>query len=293
VNADVKNNATVVVVVLLVAATCYGASARQSLRAGNDLYAKKDWQGAAAAYDKAMTDEPLLLVPKFNKGGALYQSGDIAAATDAYKQVAAEAKEMPLVALAKYNLGNCRFKEGIRQKDSDLQKSVDSLKEAVEDWRGTLEIDPKNEKARRNIEVARLVIKDIMDEQKKRQEQQKNDPNSTQQQDNKDQQQNKDGQQQKQDQKQQQQDPNQSGKQDQDQKDKQDQQKKEQEQKAADKQKQEEKDKQQKEGQAQKAEEKKDAPDATAQQILDDEQERKKQLRPNQPGGYAPVDQDW
>jgi Ca-activated chloride channel family protein len=287
VNANVRNNVTVAIAVLLVTAACRGASARQAVRAGNELYAKKDWQGAAAAYDKAMTDEPLLLVPKFNKGDALYQAGDIPSATDVYKKVAAEAKEMPMVARAKYNLGNCRFKEGIRQKDSDLDKSMESLQEAVKNWKDAMEIEPKYEKARRNIEVARLVIKDIMDEQKKRQEQQKNDPNSTQQQDNKDQQQNKDGQQQKQDQKQQgQQEPNQPGKQDQDQKDKQ-------EQKAAEKQKQEEKENQQKEGQAQKAQEKKDAPDATAQQILDDEQERKKQLRPNQPGGYAPVDQDW
>jgi hypothetical protein len=275
-------------VLLLVTASCFGASARQDVRAGNELYAKKDWQGAVAQYDKAMAEEPGAIVPKLNKASALYREGDIAAATDAYKQVAAEATEMDMVARAKYNLGNCYFQEGKRQKDSDLQKSMDSLKEAIESWRGTLDIQPKNKNAPRNIEVARLVIKDIMDEQKKRQEQQKKDPNSQQQQDKQDQ--NKDGQgeQQKQDQKQQGQDPN-SNK-DQQAKSKEEEKKKEEQKKEEQKKEQE---KQQQQDQQQKAQEKKDAPDATAQQILDDEKERKKQLQPNQPGGYAPVEQDW
>jgi Ca-activated chloride channel homolog len=276
VNADVKNKAIVLLAVMLLAGACYGASAAKDVRAGNGLYAKKDWQGAIAAYDKAMVDEPTSLVPKFNKGNALFESGDIAAAMDSYKQVSAEAKEMDTVARAKYNLGNCYFKEGLRQKDSDLKKAKEAFVQAMGSWRDTIELLPKSSRlaknAAKNIDVAGVAVKEMNDKIKKRQEQQKNDPNGQQQQ-----QQNQQQQQGEKDQKQGQ-DPNSNQKQDAG--------KKEEEKKDQDK-------KEGKEQQPQKAEEKKDAPDATAEQILNDEQERKKDLRHNQPGGYAPVEQDW
>lgn len=261
--------------VLMMASLCAAESARQAVRAGNELYAKKDWQGAISAYEKATADEPGAIVPEFNRANALFQSGDLAAANEAYKEVAAESRDLPIVARAKYNLGNCYFKEGMRQRDSDLQKSVDSLKEAIESWRGTLEIQPGNRNAAHNIEVARLTIKEIMDEIKKQQEQQKQDPNSAQQQNQQQNQQQQGDQQQQQQQSEQGQDPNdpnQAGRQQQKQEEKEEEKQEEQQ------------------SQAQQTQEKKEATDATAEQILREEQDRKRNV---QPGGYVPVEQDW
>jgi len=94
------------------------------------------------------------------------------------------------VAKAKYNLGTPYFQKGL-QRDSDLQKAIDDLKTAIGSWRGTLDIEPENNKAAKNIEVARLTIKDLLDQLKNQQQDpnQPQDPNQSQQQQQQDQQQ--------------------------------------------------------------------------------------------------------
>jgi Ca-activated chloride channel homolog len=293
VNARARNSLAMFVL-LAVASACHGQeSVAQAVRDGNRLYAKKDWQGAMAAYDKAASIDPASDVPKFNKAGALYGSGDFAGAADGFRAVAGESRDLTMVAKAKYNLANCAFKEGMRQKDSDLKKAVDSIKQSIVGWREVLAYQPGNKKATDNIAKAALELKKIMDEQEKRQQQQKNDPNSQQQQQQKQQDQNQQ-QGQGQQQKEQQQDPNKPGQQDQQKKQEQPEQSKDQQGKQEQEKKSEQKKDEQKDGQEQpKAQEQKQAPDATAEQILNDEKERKKDLRPGQPGGYQPVDQDW
>jgi Ca-activated chloride channel homolog len=259
--------------VLLAAATaCHAESASQAVRAGNKLFARKDWQGAIAAYDRAAAIDPASQVPKFNKAGALFKSGDYKGAVDGFNAVAGESRDLAMVAKAKYNLGNCAFKEGMRQKDSDMEKSIKSIRDAIGKWREVLAIQPGNKRARENIDKAALFLKKLMDEQKKKKQEQNKDPNSQQQKQGQ-------GEQKKQEQ---QQDPNKPGQQGQDKKDQQEQKKEEQK-----------KEEQKKEGGQQQKMEQKQAPDTDAQQILNDEQDRKKELRPNQPGGYQPVDQDW
>jgi hypothetical protein len=262
-------NRLVVLVLLAAASVCHAESAKQAVRQGNQLFAKKDWQGAIAAYDKASALDPASDVPKFNKSSALYRSGDVAGAADGFKAVAGDSRDLQMVARARYNLANCAFKEGIRQKDSDLKKAVESIQQAIVGWRAVLAIQPENKKAIANIDTAAIELKKLMDEQKKRNQQQKSDPNSQQQK--------------------QEQDPNKPGQQDQ---------QKQQDQSGKDKDQQkgeqEKKEQEKKDGQEQqKAQEQKKAPDTTAEQILNDEQDRKKELQPNQPGGYQPVDQDW
>lgn len=293
VNARARNSLAIFVL-LAVAPACYGQeSAAQAVRDGNRLYAQKDWQGAMAAYDKAASIDPASDVPKFNKAGALYGSGDFAGAADGFRAVAGESRDLNMVAMAKYNLANCAFKEGMRQRDSDLQKAVGSIKQSIVGWREVLTYQPDNKKAKDNIAKAALELKKLMDEQKRRQQpQQKNDPNSQQQQKQQDQNQQQ-GQGQGQQQKEQQQDPNKPGQQDQQKKQEQPEQNKDQQGKQEEEKKPEQKKDEQKDGQEQQKAQPKQAPDATAEQILNDEKERKKELRPNQPGGYQPVDQDW
>lgn len=274
-----------VFLLLAVASVCQAETAAQAVRAGNRAFAGKDWQAAITAYERAAAIDPASQVPQFNKSGALYESGDFKAAADGFRAVAGESRDLPIVAKAKYNLANCAFKEGLRQKDSDLKKAIESIQQAIVGWREVLTIQPDNQKARGNIDKAALLLKQLMDEQKKKQDEQSKDPNSQ------NQQQKQDGQQdtqQKQQKQQQQQDPNNSDQ-------KQDQNKQAQDKKDQQANKQEDKkDEEKKDAQQQKAEqEQKKAPDATAEQILADEQDRKKELQPNQQGGYQPVDQDW
>ena len=160
---------------LFVSSSVYAETARDLVEQGNSLYSQGNFNKAIEKYDEALTDEPQVLEPKFNKANSYFKLEDFSNAIDLYRQVASESKDMKLVAKAKYNLGNCFFSQGMKQKDSDLQKSLDDLQNSIVNWRQTLDIEPDNQNAAKNIEVARLTIKDIIDQinkQKKEQEKQ-------------------------------------------------------------------------------------------------------------------------
>jgi Ca-activated chloride channel family protein len=247
-------------------------SARQLLRQGNRLYGDNQFAEAVNKYNDALVEQPQAAEPKFNKADSYYRLDDLSEAMDLYQQVAAESKDMALVAKAKYNLGNCYFQRGTKQRDSNLQKALEDMQTSIAQWRQVLDLDPQNQKAARNIEVARLTIKDILDQMKKQQEEQKKQQNQQGQQ--KQQQQNQ-GQQQNQSQPQS--DPNQPQKTE----PKPDPNQTQQEQKPE-------------QGQQDQQQEAKAAPDATAREILDNEQRQKKErelLR--QRGQYQEVEKDW
>ena len=258
--------------VLFITQAALADSVRVSTSQGNKLYKKGNFNEAINLYDQALLDAPGALEPKFNQANSYYRLDDLSKAMDLYRQVAADSKNMKVVAKAKYNLGNSYFQQGSKQKDSNLQKAIDDLKTAIGSWRGVLDIEPENKKAAKNIEVARLLIKDLLDQLNKQQQQQDpnqpQDPNQQKQQQNSQQDPN-----QPQDQQQQQQaagqDPNQP----------QDPNQSEQQQ-----------EKQQQEDQKQQQQA---APDTTAQEILDKEQRRRKERQILQRGTWQKVEKDW
>ena len=249
-------------------------SARVATSQGNRLYTQGNFNEAINKYDKALVESPGALRPKFNKANSYYRLDDLSQAMDLYREVAVESKDMGLVARAKYNLGNSYFQQGTKQRDSDLHKAIDDLKTAIGSWRAALDIEPENKKAPKNIEVARLIIKDIMDQLNKQQQDpnQPQDPNQSQQQ------------QQDQQQKDSQQDPNQPQQQDQ----------------GSDQDPNEPQDpnqaepKQQEQPQEDKKEQEQPAtPDTTAQEILDRERRQRKDRQIPQRARWQKVEKDW
>jgi Ca-activated chloride channel family protein len=267
--------------------TATAESERALVNQANKLYAQDKFNDAINKYDQAITENPDSLEPRFNKADSYYRLDDLANAMSSYEEVAAKSKDMKLVAKAKYNLGNSYFQRGSKQKDSDLQKAIDDFKTSIGFWRSVLDIQPDNEKAAKNIEVARLVIKDLIDQlnkQKQNEPNQPHEPNQSRQQKQNQQQSQSDQQNQQQEDKQQQ------GQQKQEQEKKQQQQKGQQKEpnKPADA----NQPKQQNEQQKEKQQEVK-PPDATAQEILDNEQKQRKERQMMQPGQYQKVDKDW
>lgn len=279
---NAKKHKTILQVALFVALAqvAWAGSVRVDTSQGNALYRQGNFNEAINQYDQALVEAPQALEPKFNKANSYYRLDDLGHATDLYKQVAAESKDMTLVAKAKYNLGDTYFQQGAKQKDSNLQKAIDDMKTAIGVWRGVLDIEPQNTKAARNIEVARLTIKDLLDQINKQKKQQQ-DPNKPQD-PNQQSQQN----QQKQDSRQ---DPNQPHE-------------KKQQQQASSGEPNQPKEPNQPQEPNQPKEQPKDsrkeqkqtvAPDATAQQILDREQQQRKERQIGQEGAWQQVDKDW
>jgi Ca-activated chloride channel family protein len=249
-------------------------SVRQMLRQGNQLYSGGQYTEAINKYNEALVEQPQAPEPTFNKANGYYRVDDLAEAIDLFQEVATKSKDMSLVARAKYNLGNCFFQRGAKQRDADLQKALEDMKTSISCWRQVLDIDPQNEKAARNIEVARLTIKDILDQLKQQKDQQQ------QQDQQKQQQQDQQGAQPKQDPNQPQ-DPNQAKDAEQKPDPNQAQPRQEPDQTQRDK---------QPEPQAQ---EQKVEPDATAQEIIDNEQRQKKERDNLQRVRYQDVEKDW
>jgi Ca-activated chloride channel homolog len=256
----------------------WAGTAGEMILQGNRLFVDGQYTQAINKYNEAMVEQPQAVEPKFNKANGYYRLDDLGEAIDLYQEVAAQSKDMALVTKAKYNLGNCLFQRGAKRRDSDLHKALEDMETSITYWRQVLDIDPKNEKAARNIEVARLTIKDILDQLKKQQEQQKEQG----QQDQQDQSQ--------QDQPQGQQDPNQP--QDPNQQDP------NQPQDAEQRQDPNQAEEQKQPGRQEQAQEQQEpqqvmAPDATAQEILDKEQRQKKEREILQRARYQKVEKDW
>ena len=265
------------VLVVALTGTALGDSARVATSQGNKLYAKGNFNEAINKYDQALVESPEALRPRFDKANSYYRLDDLSQAMDLYREVAAESKDMDLVARAKYNLGNSYFRQGIKQRDSDLNKAVDDLKTAIGSWRGTLDLEPDNKKAAKNIEVARLTIKDIMDQLKNQQQDpnQPQDPNQSQQQ---------------QDQKQgSQQDPNQP----QEQGAKQDPNEPKDPNEPENPNEPKDPNEAQQEQPQQDKEQQQAAPDATAQEILDRERRRRENRQRAQRSRWQKVEKDW
>jgi tetratricopeptide (TPR) repeat protein len=250
---------------LVIVQAAFADSARDSTSEGNKLFKQGNFNEAINSYDHALTEAPGALEPKFNQANSYYRLDDLSKALDLYREVAAESKDMKLVAKSKYNLGNVYFQQGSKQKDSNLKKAIEDMKTAIGSWRGVLDIEPENKKAAKNIEVARLMIKDLLDQLNKQQQQDPNqpqDPNQQQQQNSQ-----QKGPSQSQDQKKQQQkavqDPNKP------------------------------QEPNQPEQQRQQEQKQQVVPDTTAQEILDKEQRQRKERQILQRGPWQKVEKDW
>jgi tetratricopeptide (TPR) repeat protein len=158
---------------LIAAQSVRAGSVGKVVNEGNKLYRQGQYKEAINEYDKAAIQSPEVVEPRFNKADGYFRLDDLQQAIDLYKAVAAESKDMQLVEKAKYNLGNCLFRQGSKLKDSDSQKALENMQTAIGCWRQVLDINPANEKAAKNIEVARLTIKDIIDQINKQKQQQK------------------------------------------------------------------------------------------------------------------------
>ncbi|MDH7599738.1 MAG: tetratricopeptide repeat protein [Sedimentisphaerales bacterium] len=143
------------------------SSPRSLIRSGNSLYGQGKFDQALTEYDKALAADPGLYAAMFNKANAYYRLEDLAKAAELYQQVATGSKDMDLVKKAKYNLGNTHFQKGLRERDSNLSKALEELKTSIALWRAVLDIDPNYEPAKKNKQVASLIIKDILDQLKK------------------------------------------------------------------------------------------------------------------------------
>ena len=137
-----------------------------SVRKGVDLFEQQQYEEALTTLLDAQVVNPESAVLKFDIASCQYKLQKYEEAATGYLDVVATAQDAQLEAKALYNLGNTMYRQG-------------KLEDAVEYYKKTLELDPEDEDARKNLEFVREEIKRRMNEakdtQQRRQEDQQKD----------------------------------------------------------------------------------------------------------------------
>jgi len=161
------NRLVVALLVLTVVPTAFAAGVRQSVREGNELFERGDYEGALERYTDAEVDQPELPRVALNIGAALYEQGKFEEAFTRFQPVAQEG-EFDLAALAYYNVGNCAFKLG-------------KLEEALGFYKKSIQLDPTDIDAKFNYELTQKMLEQREQEQESPEDDEEETDNQTEQ----------------------------------------------------------------------------------------------------------------
>ena len=162
--------AWILAAIILVPATAAAGGFREEVERGNRALLAGEYDEALASYEKAGVAKPESPHLYFNKALAAYRKEDYAAAREGFEQAALRTKDLGIEALAQYNLGNVSVREAERLIDGELETAIDTYGAAVKHYQRALELDPGIDDAAVNIEVVRVIIKDLLDKLANQQE---------------------------------------------------------------------------------------------------------------------------
>jgi len=149
-------------------------SAFASPRDAEKAYAAGAYDEALAHYRAAAQAAPDDARLRFNEGVAAYRAGKHDEAAQAFS-TALEGADVELQQRAYYDLGNARFRMGEAAAKSQPEQARAALEDSVKAYEGALALDPKDENARFNRDLAKARLEELKQEQQKQQKQQQND----------------------------------------------------------------------------------------------------------------------
>ncbi len=107
---------------------------------GNEAYEQEDYEAAQSSYQEAIEKSPELPEPHYNSGNVRYRQGQNKEAQESYDRALLEADE-DLSRDILFNQGN-------------IQLQVDEIEEAIGSYKEVLRLDPSDQDAKHNLEVA-------------------------------------------------------------------------------------------------------------------------------------------
>ena len=139
-------------------------SPRALVKEGNKKYLGGDYAKALEIYGKASVGAPESPVILFNQGDALFRQREFQKAREAFDRAAQKAGDLPFEARCRYNIGNVDLQLAKRQTDSDPRKAISLYESAIRAYQDALRLQPGYPEAAHNLEVARILMKSLMDE---------------------------------------------------------------------------------------------------------------------------------
>ena len=124
---------------ILAVGACGDVGARPN-NEGNEAYEQQDYEAAQSAYQEAIEKSPELPEPHYNSGNVHYRQGQNEEAQESYDRALLDADD-DLYRDIVFNQGN-------------IQLRADEIEEAIESYKETLRLDPSDQDAKHNLEVA-------------------------------------------------------------------------------------------------------------------------------------------
>lgn len=165
--------AAVAVLALLLSLPAGAQSQKQTIKEGNDAYKKAKYDSAAMQYSKVLQKDPDNVTAQYNLGNALYKADKKEEAIGAYEKSAGKLDKPVEKSNAYYNKGV------VYQNDQKLAECIEAYKNA-------LKLDPDNEDARHNLQLA---LKKQQEQKQKDEKEKKNEEKDKDKEKNKEQQQ--------------------------------------------------------------------------------------------------------
>ena len=159
---------------MLSSSLAFAQTVRSHINEGNKRYEKGDYTDAEAAYKKALEKDATSKEAQFNLGNSYYKQQRFDEAMRSYANAGTAMKAANDRAAALYNLGNALYR-------------ANKFQESAEAYRQALRLNPNDEDARYNFQMAREKMKQ---QQQQQQQQNKEKNQQDQQQQQKQQQQN-------------------------------------------------------------------------------------------------------
>jgi Ca-activated chloride channel homolog len=127
---------------------------------GNRRYAAGDYAGAAEAYAEALARGDTSAVLRYNLGTALLQLGRYDEALPHLEAAAREGSPPPVRARGHYNGGGADLEPAFAGSVTDGAERRTRLRRAVRHYRDALRLDPGDDDARWNLELAQRLLTD-------------------------------------------------------------------------------------------------------------------------------------
>ena len=124
----------------------YGESLYSTIEKGSTLYQGEQYDEALKSFVDAQIESPENSQLKYNIANAHFNMKNYEEAIKNYQDVAATAQDIQLEEKSLYNIGNCKYRQGM-------------LEESVEYYKKALDLDPNDQDAKYNLEFVREEIK--------------------------------------------------------------------------------------------------------------------------------------
>jgi len=124
-------------------------------------YRTKDYDRALQKFMEGQLDYPESQELDHNIGNAQYKKKKYDEAIKSYER-SLNGDKTEIIESAYYNMGNSYFRKGEFAIQSGDQNGIQHYRSAMANYKKTLEINPHNKDAKRNIEVVQVKIKELL-----------------------------------------------------------------------------------------------------------------------------------